>query len=50
MGEDVCGGGQGPDCLARDEAKGFCGEGGGAPEGGFKEAGEEGFGVCGAGG
>lgn len=50
MGEDMCGGGQGPDCLACEETEGFGREGGGASKRGFKEAGEKDFGVCGAGG
>ncbi len=49
VGEDVHGGGEGPDGVAGDEAEGFGAKGGGAAEGELEEAGEVGGGVCGSG-
>ena len=46
MGEDVAGREEGPDAGAGEEAEGFGGEGGGAADGDFEEAGEVGFEVC----
>ena len=44
--QDVAGCEEGPDAGAGEEAERFGGEGGGAADGDFEEAGEVGFEVC----
>lgn len=46
VGEDVAGCEEGPDAGPGEEAEGFGGQGGGAADGDFEEAGEVGFEVC----